>query len=167
MVPTNLGSGGLYWACSNTGTGVTSSLTYQDYTANIASGWYFTYNGFLRYFIRFDGAFAGAASDERLKNVTGKITKPLELIENISGIYYTWKNDNEDSDIVNIGLLAQEVEKTLPHAVHTTPEGMKMVNYQSLIPVLLEGIKELDIENKKLRSELDEIKAILKRANLV
>lgn len=41
------------------------------------------------------------------------------------------------------GFIAQEVEGLLPDAVHTDAHGIKYVAYGKVVPVLVEGIKEL------------------------
>ena len=42
---------------------------------------------------------------------------------------------------------AQEVEEVLPHAVITREDGYKAVDYEKVVPLLIEAIKELN--NKK------------------
>ena len=49
------------------------------------------------------------------------------------------------------GLLAQELETILPGAVITDEEGNKLVNYQTLIPILIEAVQSL-------QKEIDELK---------
>ena len=77
-------------------------------------------------------------SDERLKSNIRDIENPLDIVKQLNGKRYT--KDNEET----IGLIAQEVEKVLPEMVHTenTEEGIKSVNYQNIIAVLIEAIKE-------------------------
>ena len=52
-----------------------------------------------------------------------------------------------------MGLIAQEVEKVLPEIVITRENGIKAVNYEGVIPLLVEAIKEQQstIENLKDR----------------
>jgi len=54
------------------------------------------------------------------------------------------------------GLIAQEIEAILPEAVETDDKGLKSVSYNSLIPILIESIKELKTEVDELRSKLNE-----------
>ncbi len=58
-----------------------------------------------------------------------------------------------------IGFIAQEVEKVFPQAVVKNKEGYYSMNYQSLIPVLTEAIKEQQTEIESLKTELDDLKA--------
>ena len=49
------------------------------------------------------------------------------------------------------GVLAQEIENILPEAVMTRQDGTKAVNYNKIIPLLIESIKELREELNELR----------------
>jgi hypothetical protein len=61
-------------------------------------------------------------SDERLKTDIKKVAETTEGI----GVYrYRYKGD----DKLQVGVMAQEVEKKHPEAVMTTPSGFKAVNY--------------------------------------
>jgi len=82
-------------------------------------------------------------SDLRLKNNIRDIENPLEKILNCRGVMFNYLND----DNINIGVIAQEIEKILPEVVESKNNGFKTVNYLSIIGVLIEAIKEL---NKKI-----------------
>ena len=51
-----------------------------------------------------------------------------------------------DPEAVNLGLIAQEVEAVIPEVVSTgeNEDGYKAIAYDSLIPLLIETIKELE-----------------------
>jgi hypothetical protein len=53
------------------------------------------------------------------------------------------------------GLIAQDVEKVLPEVVMTSG-GEKSIAYAELIPILIEGIKELRAEKDREIAELRE-----------
>ncbi len=55
-----------------------------------------------------------------------------------------------------VGLIAQEVEEVLPEAVGKSPDGYKTVDYEKLVPVLVEAIKEQQKQIDELRSLLCE-----------
>ena len=98
-----------------------------------------------------------ATSDATLKNVTGNITNALEKIESINGVNYYWNDFAKDIGLTDttlqLGVLAQEVQNIAPEAVHES-NGLMSVNYNKLVPILIEAIKEL---NKKVNS-LSEVK---------
>ena len=58
-----------------------------------------------------------------------------------------------DSDY---GVIAQEIENVLPHAVDINSRGYKTVNYNSLIPLLIEAVKELSDRVKELEPKVEE-----------
>ncbi len=68
-----------------------------------------------------------------------------------------------------IGLLAQDIEKVFPELVSES-NGIKSVNYQGLVPVLINALKEQDVFMKEQQrilsvqqSELDELKSMMKK----
>ncbi|MEO6540103.1 MAG: hypothetical protein ABIN74_03885 [Ferruginibacter sp.] len=42
---------------------------------------------------------------------------------------------------MQVGLLAQEVEKVLPQVVQTGTDGYKAIDYAKMVPLLVEAIK--------------------------
>lgn len=67
----------------------------------------------------------------------------LSVISQLRPVTYQFAGEKEmgRSNNLEIGLLAQEVEKILPSIVYTDDEGKKLINYIALIPVLIESIK--------------------------
>jgi len=82
------------------------------------------------------------SSDEKLKDNVIKIESPLEKINKIRGVEFDW-NKNSTHEGHDVGVIAQEVEKVLPEVVVTRDDGYKAVRYEKLVPLLIEGIKEL------------------------
>jgi len=82
---------------------------------------------------------ADTFSDVRLKD---NITK-------LNGYSYNFKSRPE---VVTGGVMAQEVELIAPHLVNTDVEtGYKRVNYEALVGVLLEAVKDLKSEVEGLK----------------
>ena len=79
-------------------------------------------------------------SDLRLKNNISTINNALEKILNCRGVIFNYLNDSN----INIGVIAQEIEKIIPEVVETKNNGYKTVNYLSIIGILIEAIKELN-----------------------
>lgn len=80
-----------------------------------------------------------ATSDMRLKDNITAVQNPLDILAAISGVQFNWKANGKEA----VGVLAQEIEKVLPQIVNTNADGYKAVSYDSLIPILIEAIKEL------------------------
>ena len=59
-----------------------------------------------------------------------------------------------------IGLLAQDIEKVFPELVTETND-IKSVNYQGLVPVLINAMKEQDDKITKQQQEIDSYKTEL------
>ena len=76
----------------------------------------------------------------------------MNKVEEISGYEFTWNNNIGDfrAGKTDYGVIAQELEKVLPHAVDINNRGYKTVNYNSLIPLLIEAVKELSGRVKEL-----------------
>jgi hypothetical protein len=98
-----------------------------------------------------------ANSDERLKNITGNIENAIDSLLTLRTVKYTWKKDT--SEKVNLGLIAQDVQKVFPEVIDTNADEMLGVRYQELVPVLVKAIQELKAEN-------DNLKSILTRNNI-
>ncbi|WP_163832191.1 tail fiber domain-containing protein [Spartinivicinus ruber] len=106
-------------------------------------------------------------SDSTLKKNQAKIDQALDKVSQLKGVKFEWKSP-EETDIEHlpqgkdIGVIAQDVEKAFPELVHnvkvTDKNGaevtLKQVNYAGLVGVLIEAVKELKQENKKLREDL-------------
>jgi len=56
-----------------------------------------------------------------------------------------------------LGLIAQEVEKVFPELVRTQEDGLKSVFYSEMIPVLIEAIREQQMQIQHLQRQLDDI----------
>ena len=91
-------------------------------------------------------------SDARLKANIISLGSTLSKLLLIDGKSYTMKKD--ESEKQKIGLLAQDIEKVFPELVSES-HGVKSVNYQGLVPVLINALKEQ-------QSEIDELKTMLK-----
>lgn len=88
-----------------------------------------------------------ALSDEKYKTNVKTISNPLELTAQLRGVWFNWVDNNA----VSMGLIAQEVEKVLPDLI-TDSEGTKSLNYNALIGLLIEDIKELKAKIEKLEN---------------
>ena len=75
---------------------------------------------------------------------------PNVLPEAIEGL----RKDLEKDKIV--GMYAEELEEVLPEAVRHTPEGNMAINYNAIVPVLIEAFKEQQTRIEQLESILME-----------
>jgi hypothetical protein len=89
-----------------------------------------------------------SSSDVTLKENFTQIVNPLDIISQLDGFGFSWKDTKEKS----YGLSAQQVETVLPDIVRVRPDGTKGINYLNLIAFLVEGIKDLKEEVRQLKS---------------
>ena len=95
-------------------------------------------------------------SDERLKENIQPITNALSKVESISGNEYNWKEGFDEIHTKkgnDIGVIAQEIQKILPQAVIERDNGYLGVNYEKIIPLLIQSIKELSAKVKELENK--------------
>ena len=99
-----------------------------------------------------------ATSDARLKDNITPLNKSLLKIIQLQGVNFTWKK--EDTNIINAGLIAQDIEKVIPEVVTTQNNEMqqKSVNYNGLIPYLIESVKTLSNDKDNMQQEIDDLK---------
>jgi uncharacterized coiled-coil protein SlyX len=99
---------------------------------------------------------AFSSSDIRLKENIKPIENALSKVESISGNTYDWKEgyDTIHSHKGNdVGVIAQEIENILPQIVTNRDNGYKAVQYEKIIPLLVEAIKELSEKIKQLENK--------------
>ena len=89
-----------------------------------------------------------SASDLSLKTNIQSISNPIDKILQINGVTFNWRESNKPS----VGIIAQEIEKIFPELVNG--ENPKTVNYNGLIGLLIEAIKEQQIEINNLKDKL-------------
>lgn len=89
-------------------------------------------------------------SDERLKTNVQRIDNALDKISQLEGILYNWNESavdlGKDSNIRETGLKASQVLSVMPEAVKRRENGMLAVNYEKLLGLVVEAIKELKQE---------------------
>jgi hypothetical protein len=93
--------------------------------------------------VRAEGYFA--FSDQKLKSNIETIANPMERIMKMRGTSYIFNapsNTEGQKGTQQLGFIAQELEQVVPEAVVQCNDGMYAVNYNSITPLLVEGIKE-------------------------
>jgi hypothetical protein len=86
-------------------------------------------------------------SDITAKTNVAGIADPLDLLKQISGFSFNWR----DTGAKSYGVIAQYIEQILPELVSNDAQGYKSVKYLPLIAILIESVK-------KLSDEVDELK---------
>jgi len=156
---TDQGDGGVYIASDDLRLRNTNDEEYILCASNAGVTLY--YDGIEKFITLTDGAkitgkmyvsddiIAFYSSDLRLKDNVQPITDALGKINSLSGNTYTWKEDSgREGD--DTGVIAQEVQALgLPGLVTERENGNLAVDYQKLVPVLIEAVKELTAKVEK------------------
>jgi len=88
-----------------------------------------------------------STSDINLKEHIHSIDDPLGKVMQINGVGFRWKDTKEDA----IGVIAQDIEEIFPELVKNN-DHIKTVNYNGLVGVLIEAIKEQQRQIEELKS---------------
>jgi len=109
-----------------------------------------------------EGSFTGnmtiggdvvVSSDARLKANIMSLGSTLAKLLLIDGKSYTMKKDGKQK----IGVLAQDIQKVFPELVTTDDKDMLAVNYQGLVPVLINALKEQDDKISRLEKLVEKL----------
>jgi hypothetical protein len=167
----NAGNGKFTWL---SGAGAVSGTVYYSFNAD-GSGARFTIanNGAATLV----GALTQNTSDKRLKDNVKNIDNALNKVMALNGVTFDWNDiaveygwspriKNND-----IGVLAQEVQAVLPQAIDFAPfdrddnqqsksgENYLTVQYEKIVPLLIESIKELNTKLDAATAEIEALKA--------
>ena len=120
------------------------------------------------------------SSDKRLKENIVNIESPLQKIKMLNGVMFDWKVQEAidqrrthhlsdetlgaEKGLHDTGIIAQEVQKVLPEVVTERPgpegdpnKGYLAVNYEKLVPLLIEGIKEQQGQIKVMQERINKL----------
>jgi hypothetical protein len=115
--------------------------------------------------IRATGDIISYYSDARLKDNIIPIGNALDKVMKLNGVSFDWNGLSVESrrGKHDVGLIAQEVAEVVPEAV-TEPWAMKdgdekyiSVNYEKLVPVLVQAIKEQQLQIDELKMQVKQL----------
>ena len=98
-------------------------------------------------------------SDARLKSNIVSLGSTLSKLLQIDGKFYEMKGKQK------IGVLAQEIQEVFPELVSEDDNEMLAVNYQGLVPVLINALTEQDKIIKTQEERLNKIEEVLANLN--
>lgn len=152
------GSGNLSWQAI---TGASTQIAYFS-GGLLANSSALTWNGSSLYVngaVNVTGDItAFYSSDAKLKTNVEVISDALSKVSTLSGVTFNWNelglstfDSTIDKTEREAGVIAQEVQSVLPEAVVERTNGYLAVNYEKIVPLLIEAIKELKIEVETLK----------------
>lgn len=89
-------------------------------------------------------------SDARDKEGVKEINYGLDTVAKLRPVSYKRKGKKD----TNLGLIAQEVKEVIPEIVQGTDDTRYSVSYDSLVPVLVNAVKELKAEVDRLKKQI-------------
>jgi hypothetical protein len=107
---------------------------------------------------------AFSSSDRSLKKNIVPIANAIEGVKAIRGVRYDWTDEylkskgGIDGYFVranDVGVIAQELQEVLPEAVGQREDGILAVKYERIVPLLIEAIKEQQIQIEKLTKMIE------------
>jgi hypothetical protein len=118
-----------------------------------------------------NGNVIAFASDKRLKTNIKPIKNPLDKVKSLNGFTYNWNDKakalaNYDTEESLVGVFAQEIQEVLPEAVKLAPfdndmtgnsisgENYLTVQYEKIVPLLIEAIKDQQKQIDELKSKI-------------
>ena len=102
-------------------------------------------------------------SDARAKSDIRNVSDALRIVRQLRPRNYAWASPSAanacKSSQREYGFLAQDLETVIPEAVATDAEGHKLVNYNTIIPVLAGALQELEARIEALEARIRELEA--------
>ena len=124
--------------------------------------WHFQDVGTFAYNTLYAAKFT-TASDLALKTNIVNVSGATKTVLALRPVTYQWKNpeylDNKRSPLAGnnpkeIGFIAQEVEKVLPDIISIDEQGIRLMDYSAIIPILTSAIQELNARIEQLEQQL-------------
>ena len=107
-------------------------------------------------------------SDKRYKKNIRELSGVIEKIQALRGVRFQYQTEafkeKNFSDGSNYGFIAQELKAVIPELVSVDKEGYYAVNYDGLIPLLTEAIKQQQETLQQQQEEINKI-AVLESEN--
>jgi len=170
LVQGDRGSGLISFSLRNSDWGQNiQSRVGKRYTVSYVVNW----NGSDRFYVAGEGwLYANGAwfgSDIKLKDNIKPLKNSLDKVLKLQGISYNFKKEERcptcDSNTIvesdmktEIGLIAQDVEKTVPEVVRNIgKDNLKAIAYQNIVALLIEAIKEQQSQIKELQDKVDKL----------
>lgn len=96
------------------------------------------------------------SSDSTLKTNVNRLVDPISVLNEINGYSYFYRENPTDRGNKEYGVIAQEIRRVLPEIVDTV-KGLLVVDYDELIPFLIEAVKQQQSTIEQLQSVLDDL----------
>jgi hypothetical protein len=141
----------------------TTNIGVYGYNPNLSGGPSSDWAGYFDGDVNINGtgyitAGVWSTSDKRYKQQIKPLEGVMDKISKLNGYTYTYKTEEFPAkgfdSRSHIGLIAQELKEVFPELVREDAKGYYAVNYEGMIPVLLDAVKNQ-------QKQIDELKALV------
>jgi hypothetical protein len=114
-------------------------------------------------------------SDSVLKKNIHPIDNALNKVLALRGTRYQLQSSKflkskkviQNDSVYTYGFIAQELKEVLPEIVQkTNPDSLYTINYQAIIPILVEALKAINAKTKVLDNKIDSLSVLIKKGSL-
>ncbi len=108
------------------------------------------------------------ASDKRLKKDIRPLGDTLKRLVELEPVFYRYRNEGRFKDMgedEHLGLVAQQVEQSMPELVETNAEGYRVVRYSELPILTLQAVREQNQGIQAIHKAMSQQVATLKQEN--
>lgn len=103
------------------------------------------------------------SSDARFKHTIKPVFKSLDIIRSLEGVTYDYRSsefpEKHFKEGRMYGFIAQDVKQVLPELVREDADGYLAINYDGIIPILVQGIKEQEERIAQLEEQLEQLQS--------
>lgn len=103
-------------------------------------------------------------SDQTVKTNVQNLANSLDKVKQMRGVSYEWSSaaqtDMNLDSLQHIGFIAQEIAAIEPLLTFEDDSSLVHVNYDRIVPLLVESVKELDVKNLKQDSIIQNLTTI-------
>jgi hypothetical protein len=101
----------------------------------------------------FNATLFNTLSDITKKENILTLSNAMHTVNQLRGVSFDWKDNKNHS----MGVVAQEIEKVIPYIVSTDNNGIKSVSYDSIVGLLIEGLKEQQQHINNLEIQINKL----------
>lgn len=131
-----------------------------------ACGYHMRYGTSDNYYVRADGNVFSTAyrtlSDSTFKTNIKTIPDALERVMKLRGVTYQYNYSDSmsvfNTEEIHMGLIAQEVQRFVPEVINRQENGILSVEYSNMVGLLIEAIKEQQLQIERLKSVIEYIR---------
>lgn len=104
-------------------------------------------------------------SDFRFKRDIHNLNNSLSSIRRMQGVRYYFRSDEfpnrNFATTEQFGFIADDIEKIEPSLITLDKEGYRHLSYSRIIPIVVEAVKEQDVQQEELKSHISNVDSLI------